>query len=256
MSSSNNPNPTSDPLGSRFAHVSVPNDANVAVWNILCDGPFTIDIAAESSTPRANPARPQFLKGITFNAGKEEEWKSTVLPYIRLLTFTVASTTDTFFISKVLQSLPDIDKNILKVDMNGFHWFSGITDNRDSNPFLALASNLPKLQKMALTLHTSTVTDSRLDERQLLELEQTDPERSKERRTRSVMNVVSRFGMETIFNNKSLKHVRLVYIKSDMVAAYTVQGNPENVIAGIKDWLVEGFKKQSQEVVVEFSRAS
>ncbi|KAI4915073.1 hypothetical protein J4E90_005110, partial [Alternaria incomplexa] len=96
-------------------------------------GPFTVDIAAESSTPEANPGRPQFLKGITFNAEKEEEWNNTVLPYIRLLTFTVASTTDTYFIGDMLQVLPDIDKNILKVDMNGFHWFSGITDNRSSN---------------------------------------------------------------------------------------------------------------------------
>lgn len=47
-----------------------------------------------------------------------------------------------------------------------------------------------------------------------------------------------------------------MYIKSDMVASYTVLGNPENVVAGIEDWLVEGFKKQSQEVVVELSRAS
>lgn len=178
---------------SPFPNLSAKTNHNIS------SGLFTIDIAAESSTPHANPARPQFLKGITFNAGKEEEWTGTVLPYVRLLTFTVGSTTDTFFIGKMLQSLPDIDKNILKVDMNGFHWFSGITDNRDSNPFLALASNLPKLQEMAFTLHTSTVTDSRFGERQLLELEQTDPERSKEGRTRSVLNVVSRFGMESIF---------------------------------------------------------
>ncbi|KAI4953309.1 hypothetical protein J4E86_006850 [Alternaria arbusti] len=256
MSTSNNPTTTGNLQAHGLAHVRVPDDANIAVWNILCNSPFTVDIAAESSTPEANPGRPQFLKGITFNAEKEEEWNNTVLPYIRLLTFTVASTTDTYFIGDMLQVLPDIDKNILKVDMNGFHWFSGITDNRSSNPYLALASSLPELQEMTFTLHTSTVTDSMFGERQLQELERVDPERAKRRVTRSVADIVRKYGMKSIFDNKSLKHLRLVYIKSDMVAAYTVDGNPENVIAGIKNWLLQGFRNQGQEVMVELSRAS
>jgi len=249
--------PTS-PSGTSFAMVKkspfliVSTNSN----HTMSLGPFTVDIAAESGTPEANPTRPQFLKGITFNAEKEEEWKNTVLPYINLLTFTVASTTDTYFIGNMLKVLPDLDKNILKVYMNGFHWFSGITDNRSSNPYLALASSLPALQEMAFTLHTSMVTDSMFGERQLQELERKDPERAKKRAVRSVVDVTRRYGMKSIFGNKSLKLLRLVYIKSDMVAAYTVDGNPENVIAGIKNWLLQGFRNQGQEVLVELSRAS
>ncbi len=109
---------------------------------------------------------------------------------------------------------------------------------------------------MSFTLHTSTVTDSKFGERQLLALERTDPQRAKERRVRSVGDVTGRYGMGLIFSSRALERIRLVYIKSDMVTAHTVEGNPENVIAGIRDWLVDGFREQGQEVVVELSRAS
>jgi hypothetical protein len=218
-------------------------------------GPFTIDVAAESSTPQADPSRPQFLKGIAFNAGKESEWDRTVLPYIRLLTFTVASTTDTFFIGAMLKALPDLANNILKIDMNGFHWFSGVSDNRKSNPFIVLASNLPSLREMSFTLHTSTITDSMWGERQLLELERTNPAKTKERRVRTVAEVIGRYGMGQIFSSRALEHIRLVYIKSEMVTAFIVQGTPEVVLANMRNWLVQGFKENGREVVVELSLA-
>ncbi|RYN60352.1 hypothetical protein AA0118_g6513 [Alternaria tenuissima] len=235
---------------------SLPEGANVALWNILCDGPFTIDIAAESGTPQANLSQPQFLKGVTFHADRESEWKGTVVPYIRLLTFTVASTTDTFFIGAMLKALPDIVDNILKVDMNGFHWFSGVSGNRKSNPLMILASNLPSLREMSFTLHTSAITDSMWGERQLLELERTRPDKAKERRVRTVAEVVGRYGMAQIFNSRALEHIRLVYIKSEMITPFIVQGTPEVVLANIRKWLVQGFKEHDREVVVELSLAA
>jgi hypothetical protein len=275
MSTSNSPNPTGNLQSTRRNPPPAPTGANVTVWNILCDGklspplnvclktnhttsagPFTIDIAVESSSPHANPSRPQFLKGISYHSDKEEEWSKTVLPYIRLLTFTIASTTDTFFIGNMLKVLPNVSKNVLQIDINGFHWFSGISQNRTKNPYLVLASQLKELKAMAFTLHTAAVTDSLFGERFLLELERTDPERAKQRRVRSVMDVTSRYGMGLMLDNKALERIRLVYIKSDMVAAYTVQGDPEDVLVKIGDWLVEGFRKQGQEVTVQLSRAS
>ncbi|KAL1794176.1 hypothetical protein ACET3X_007597 [Alternaria dauci] len=219
-------------------------------------GPFTINIAAESSTPQADPGRPRFLKGVTFHPDREMEWKCTVLPYIRLLTFTVASTTDTFFMGALLKALPGIANNILRVDMKGFHWFSGISDNRKSNPFMILASNLPSLEELSFTLHTSTITDSMWGERQLLELERTKPNKAKERRVRTVAEVVGRYGMEQIFRSSALEHVRLVYIKSEMVTPFVVQGKPEVVLENIRRWLVQGFKQHGRDVVVELSLAA
>ncbi|CAG5185715.1 uncharacterized protein ALTATR162_LOCUS11384 [Alternaria atra] len=219
-------------------------------------GPFTIDIAVESSTPQANPSRPQFLKSITINAVKEDEWNSTVLPYIRLLSFTVASTTDVFFIGAMLIALPSLVNSILKIDISGFHWFSGISDNRRSNPFMVLASNLPSLREMHLTLHTSMMTDSKWGERQLFELERTDPDQAKERRVRSVSEITGRYGMALIFRSSALEYIRLVYIKSEMVTAFVVEGNLEVVLTNLRNWLVQGFREQGREIVVELSLAA
>ncbi|CAN9420677.1 unnamed protein product [Alternaria alternata] len=218
--------------------------------------PFTIDIAAESGTPQANPSQPQFLKGVAFHADRESEWKGTVVPYIRLLTFTVASTTDTFFIGAMLKALPDIVDNILKVDMKGFHCFSGVSGNHKSNPFMILASNLPSLREMSFTLHTSAITDSMWGERQLLELERTRPDKAKERRVRTVAEVVGRYDMAQIFNSRALEHIRLVYIKSKMITPFIVQGTPEVVLGNIRKWLMQGFKEHGREVVVELSLAA
>ncbi|KAG9190424.1 hypothetical protein G6011_08512 [Alternaria panax] len=261
-----------------FVPPPAPTGANIAVWNMLCDGmslshplvgtqftfadhptftgPFTIDVAAESSTAQANPGRPQFLKGITFSAGKKNEWYCTVLPYIRLLTFIVASTTDTFFIGAMLKTLPDVINNIVKIDMNGFHWFSGVSDSRKSNPFMILASNLPSLRDMSFTVHTSALTGSMWGERQLLELERTNPDRAKERRVRTVAEVIDRYGMGQIFSSRALEHIRLVYIKSDMVTAFIVEGNPGLLLANLRNWLAQGFRDQGREVVVELSLAT
>lgn len=73
---------------------------------------------------------------------------------------------------------------------------------------------------------------------------------------RSVAEVIGRYGMGLIFSSRALEHVRLVYIKSEMVTAVIVEGNPEGMLANIKDWLIHGFREQGQEVVVELSLAA
>jgi hypothetical protein len=156
----------------------------------------------------------------------------------------------------MLKALPDIANNILRVDMNGFHWFSGVSDNRKSNPFIILASNLPSLREMSFTLHTSAITDSMWGERQLLELERTRPDKAKERRVITVAEVVGRYGMAQIFNSRALEHIRLVYIKSEMITPFIVQSTPEVVLADIRRRLVQGLKEHGREVVVELSLAA
>jgi hypothetical protein len=156
----------------------------------------------------------------------------------------------------MLKALPDIVDNILKVDMNGFHWFSGVSGNRKSNPLMILASNLLSLREMSFTLHTSAITDSMWGERQLLELERTRPDEAKERRLRTVAEVVGRYDMAQIFNSRALEHIRLVYVKSEMITPFIVQGTPEVVLANIRKWLVQGFKEHGREVVVELSLAA
>jgi len=223
-------------------------------------GDFAIAITTEREAPDANPDHPLFMKGTTFNASHSAQWHTTVLPYIRKLTFNLASTTDLYFFSEMLQSplLPGLHANITKLDMSGFHWFSGIIDNRQANPYLTLASHLPLLSDVALTLHTASITASMWGERRMVELEATDPVRAKARRVLSLRDVCAKYGLVALFECNELKRIRIVYIKSDIVTATTPTMNPEKLIVAIRDWLVVEFRKRrrQQQVFVTISQVT
>jgi len=199
------------------------------------------------------------MKGTTFNARYSAQWQNTVLPYIRKLIFNLASTTDLYFFSEMLQSplLPGLHANITKLDLSGFHWFSGITDNRHANPYLTLASHLPLLSELAFTLHTASITASMWGEMQMVELEATDPVRAKARRVLSLRDVCAKYGLAALFKCSELKRIRIVYIKSDIVTANTPMVDPEKLIAAVRDWLtVEFAKRRQQQVLVTISKVA
>lgn len=220
-------------------------------------GNLTVEITAERDTPQANPKNPLFMKGITFDASHIAQWNSTVLPYIQELTFKVASTTDVYWFGEMLrsQALPGFPHSITRLDMPGFHWFSGITDNRTANPYLVLASHLPDLQEVSFTMHTASITTSMWGERQMIELEATDLVDSQARRVLSLRDICAKYGLDMIFRCSKLRRIRLVYIKSDMVTANTQTMDPENLIIAIRNWLASEFLAQQQHVSVTFSQA-
>ena len=70
---------------------------------------------------------------------------------------------------------------VAKLQVPKFYWFSGIGLNRLHNPCMQLARTLPNLRVMTITLHPAGLTNHRWAEREMLEMERTNLEGSKER---------------------------------------------------------------------------
>ncbi|CAE6998857.1 hypothetical protein P3342_000917 [Pyrenophora teres f. teres] len=149
---------------------------------VALKGSFMVDITAEREAPRADPNHPLFRKGVTSHPSQSTQWQNTVLPYIRQLIFKVSSTTDIFYMGRILQCplLPGLHENVMKLDMAGFDWFSGVTHNCRSNTFLDLASTISPLREAAFTLHAASITTSMWGERLMIELEATDAVRARD----------------------------------------------------------------------------
>ncbi|RMZ69648.1 hypothetical protein GMOD_00006484 [Pyrenophora seminiperda CCB06] len=220
-------------------------------------GASIIDITTERESPRSDFNRPLFMKGINFSANIAQ-WNTTVLPYIRQLTFRIASTVDVYWFDAMIRSraLPGLMNNVTKLDLTGFHWFSGISPNRSVNPYLASASQLSSLREVSFTLHAASITTSLWSERQAIELEITDPVRSQARRVLTLRTVLVKYGLDAFFNCTKLEHISLMYINSDIVTANIQFKDPEKLIEAIEKWLASGFKKRQQQVLVTSSQAT
>ena len=77
--------------------------------------------------------------------------------------------------------LPNLRHAFPKLQVPKFYWFSGIGSNRLHNPCMQLARTLPNLRVMTITLHPAGLTNHRWAEREMLEMERTNLEGSKER---------------------------------------------------------------------------
>ncbi|KAF2846112.1 hypothetical protein T440DRAFT_482832 [Plenodomus tracheiphilus IPT5] len=123
------------------------NVFNAALGAYLGTDLVEVSVAAEREGSNPDPNRPAFLKGIVFNPNNEDEWYKQVLPHVTTFTFFIASTSDIFFAGSMLRSLQlhQVHRAITKVSFPGFHWFSGISEDREDNPFLKSTTNLPQL---------------------------------------------------------------------------------------------------------------
>ncbi|KAI0586071.1 hypothetical protein Alg130_04452, partial [Pyrenophora tritici-repentis] len=188
--------------GTTQPSLPVPAGADAAIWSRLCTGSFMADITAEREAPQADPSQ-------------SRQWQQTILPYLKELFFRVPSTTDVFYMGQLLQSpdIPGLHENIVKLELTGFHWFSGVTGSRRSNLFLDLASMLPSLREVTFTMHIGSITASMWGDRQMIELEATDPVCARERRVLSLRHVCTKYGLERIFRCTNLQHIRIVYIR-------------------------------------------
>jgi hypothetical protein len=210
-----------------------------------------MSITTERSHEDADPSSPLFLKGITSNS---PHWNSTVLPYIRHLTFTIASTTDVFFVNAMLSSgqLPNLFKHVTKVNMSGFHWFSGITEQRHRNPYLMMAVHLPALAEVSFTLGTASVTTSKWNEHKMIDLERNgEYDKAKERKALSVRDVAARYDLRTFLQCRSLTRICLEYIVSNMMSVHVDTAAVMHTVNGVRDLLQNGFAQQGQAVNVE-----
>ncbi len=220
-------------------------------------GPLKVDMAAERGRSDADPNKPSFLNGITFDANHPEQWQEIVLPHVEKLTFVVASSSDMHFAGAMLKSeqLPQLYLAVRKLELPGFYWFSGVQHNRLHNPNVQMAQHLGNLRELTFKMHTAGITTSAFGERQMIQLEREGLERSKERRCLRLADVVAKYELDGLFECRCLRRICIQYIECEMTRHFCRVGNPVNILQGLQTRLIQGFARQGQQVMVELVRA-
>lgn len=213
-------------------------------------------MTAERESRAASSDRPLFLKGVKYNPIDTRTWYEQVLPYLSKCTFIVSSTSDVTYSGSIFGSaaLPHIYNAITKVELPKFYWFSGVALNRHHNPYMQMCRNLPNLQELSLTFHTAGLTNQRWSERQIVALEQKNPEAARERILLPLRDVVDRYELDALFACSGLSRLRLNYIESDMTAYFCKVGSPLDVLGEVQMHLHNGFAQRSVQVVIQLLR--
>jgi hypothetical protein len=222
----------------------------------LHQGLCNINIAAERENPDFDASRPLFLQGVVFNPLNPGEWYDIVLPALSARTFVFTSTTDLHYASDIFArgEIPSVHQAVTRVAMPKFFWFSGVAHNRRHNPYFQVCASLPNLTAICFCLHTAGITTSRFGERQMIELEATDPVRAKERKTMSVPEVVEKYELNGLFRCLRLRRVRVEYIDCEMTRVFTKVGDVVVLLREVQAFLYAGFGGSGGEVVVELAR--
>ena len=160
-------------------------------------------------------------------------------------TFVIASTSDVTYMGAMLASpaLPDLRHAVTKLQFPKFYWFSGIGSNRAHNPCMQLARTLPNLRVMTITLHPAGLTNHRWAEREMLEMERTNLEGSKERILLPLGEVVRFFEFNALSDCAGLLSLHLEYIESPMVAHFCKAENPVEVFYALRTYLEQRFAR-------------
>jgi hypothetical protein len=85
----------------------------------------------------------------------------------------------------------------------------------------------------------------------MIEMERTDPERAKERRVKSLRDVVAQYDLGKLLTFDRLQRIRIEYIDCEMTAYFTRAGQPVDVLRELQTFLVTGFAQRGMEVFVE-----
>ncbi|KAF2030894.1 hypothetical protein EK21DRAFT_111561 [Setomelanomma holmii] len=218
--------------------------------------PTTIDIAAERGVRNANPSYPSFLHGVVFNPADADEWYNQVLPALRSTKFIFTSTADLHYAATLFSSseIPDIYKSVTKIALPKFYWFSGVAHNRRHNPYLAILTSLPNLEQLSITLHTAGLTTSCFGERQMINLEASDPVRAKERKVMALADVVAKYELNGFFACKGLRRVKVEWVDCEMTLFFTKVGRASDLLSDLLAYLISGFAAHSMSVFVEMER--
>ncbi|KAG9201212.1 hypothetical protein G6514_005941 [Epicoccum nigrum] len=214
--------------------------------------PQQISITSEREDNAATPDRPSFLKGVQYNSTNPATWYEKVLPYLAECTFVIASTADVTYAGAILASsaLPDLHSAVTKLHFPKFYWFSGIGSNRLHNPCMQLARTLVNLHELTITLHPGGLTHHRWAEREMLEMERTNPEGAKERLLLPLGEVVHFFEFDALSTCGGLLRLHLEYIESSLMRHFCKTGNPVEVFYALKTYLEQEFARKHMHVVV------
>ncbi|KAH7378365.1 hypothetical protein BKA66DRAFT_467140 [Pyrenochaeta sp. MPI-SDFR-AT-0127] len=202
-------------------------------------GPVIVHIADERENSNADPNFPAFLKGVAFDPNNQSQWYNVVLPYVRGLVFSVASTADIHFAGPMFGSevLPQI---YLAVTMLRFQ----------------MAAHLPNLRQISFTIHTAGITASAFSERQMIAIEANEPIRAKERRVMRLPDVVEKYNLRALLECRSLTAISIDYIDCERTAHFVRVGDPFNLVRAVQMWLVQEFTQMGQNVTVNLNRAN
>lgn len=176
-----------------------------------------------------------------------------VLPYLRTKAFVIASTVELIHGAEIIKSphLPALSENITKLTLPYFYYFSGVFHNRRHNPYFIFTSHLPHLEELSLRLHTAGLTTSAFGERLMIEIEQSDPERSKERKVIAAKDVIAKIEFNGLFACTALRRLRIEYIDCEMTAHFTKNGSVVELLREIQMFLINGFAALGRVVFVE-----
>lgn len=188
-----------------------------------------------------------------YDPANSRGWYEEVLPYLTKCTFVVGSTADVNYAGNIFGSaaMPHIYNAVTKVELPKFYWFSGVALNRHHNPYLQMCRNLPNLEELTLKMQTAGLTSQRWSEKQIVALERTNPEASKEKIVLSLREAVHQYEFDALFACGDLRRLRMEYIESAMTAYFCRDGNPVDVLRDLKTYLEQGFAQRNIQIAVE-----
>lgn len=209
-------------------------------------------MTVERTRLNAHPDAPAFLRHTFMHPATPAEWFNIVLPFIMGFIFTFNDSTDLYHGAAMWGSvrLPQLHNFIARVNFPRFHWFSGIAHNRHHNPYLQMIASLNSLRELTFRMHTAGTTTSIFGEKEMIELERTDPVRAAERRSRSLQEVINHYEMNGIFSCPSLRHICIEYIDSDIICS-RMRTNPALVLRELQQYIIQGFRQMNLVVYVE-----
>ncbi|KAJ4299667.1 hypothetical protein N0V90_004913 [Kalmusia sp. IMI 367209] len=183
------------------------------------------------------------------------DWVGQVLPEVSSLTFEIESLPDLEHFRKILASereLPQLWRAVRKVSFPKFYWFSGIMNNRTSNPYLDSIQDLLHLEVLSLTFHTAGLTGAIWRERERMQMErEQDIERSKELKAYPLREVVQRYKLDDIFKLKALTVLNLECIDTELVRhnVKASSGDPTMAFRDLGTFFKDGFRRLNGQVV-------
>jgi hypothetical protein len=230
-------------------------DTIIAVVALAAIVPAAIvSITQERTRTPADPNKPSFVPGhqLHLAVSNLEAWRRDVLPVIATKTFRISSGVDLEFFKAILGSvvLPDLHRHVTSLMFDRFYWFSGVKDNRVSNPDLVAASRFSSLKRLALTFHAAGLTDSLYGEHQRLAVERDHEEKSRELRPLRLNEVTAKYDLKRVYRCGALKELRLECLESGRISHYCKADDPLAVFWQLKGWFDEGFRREGMMVVV------
>ena len=210
-----------------------------------------ISITHEREVLGRTPMSPSFVPEAAIN--DTSIWLGTVGPALAQATFEVKTVNDSLWLVDFVtleQRFPEAHRAVTKLNLPCFNWFSGISSNRTNNPFVFLATHLKHLKVLSFTLNTGGLTTSIYPgEKERMEIEAEDVEKSKELRVKSLDQIIMFYALHQLFSAPMLTKVNITSFDDNNVAYHCKHENPVNIVYQLADFLVDGFVQHQRRVV-------